>query len=98
MVSSTTDSPPPHRQQTSETLKLWFKRAHRDILNNLDNLDSCDLEEDDLMLDVDLPEDISLHSDVDVAAHYDHSDSNYWPWRKQQQYRGNTEQLHYEER
>ncbi|XP_053094574.1 serine-rich coiled-coil domain-containing protein 2 isoform X4 [Pangasianodon hypophthalmus] len=69
-----------------------------DILNNLDNLDSCDLEEDDLMLDVDLPEDVSLHSDVDVAARYDLSDSNYWPWRKQQQYRGNTEQLHYEER
>ncbi|KAJ8365589.1 hypothetical protein SKAU_G00144200 [Synaphobranchus kaupii] len=33
-----------------------------DILNNLDNLESCDLEDDDLMLDVDLPEDGSLHS------------------------------------
>ncbi|KAF4084565.1 hypothetical protein AMELA_G00107550 [Ameiurus melas] len=66
-----------------------------DILNNLDNLDSCDLEEDDLMLDVDLPEDVSLHSDVDVAAHYDHAESNYWPWRK---CRGKAEQLHYQER
>ncbi|XP_017339238.1 serine-rich coiled-coil domain-containing protein 2 isoform X2 [Ictalurus punctatus] len=66
-----------------------------DILNNLDNLDSCDLEDDDLMLDVDLPEDVSLHSDVDVAAHYDHAESNYWPWRK---CRGKVEQLHYEER
>ncbi|XP_060718152.1 serine-rich coiled-coil domain-containing protein 2 isoform X5 [Tachysurus vachellii] len=65
-----------------------------DILNKLDNLDSCDLEEDDLMLDVDLPEDVSLHSDVEVASHYDHSESDYWPWRKRQQCR--TEQLHYE--
>ncbi|XP_058262072.1 serine-rich coiled-coil domain-containing protein 2 isoform X2 [Hemibagrus wyckioides] len=67
-----------------------------DILNNLDNLDSCDLEDDDLMLDVDLPEDVSLHSDVEVASHYDHSESNYWPWRKRQQCR--PEQLHYERR
>ncbi|XP_060718129.1 serine-rich coiled-coil domain-containing protein 2 isoform X2 [Tachysurus vachellii] len=67
-----------------------------DILNKLDNLDSCDLEEDDLMLDVDLPEDVSLHSDVEVASHYDHSESDYWPWRKRQQCR--TEQLHYEGR
>ncbi|XP_048843503.1 serine-rich coiled-coil domain-containing protein 2 isoform X2 [Brienomyrus brachyistius] len=39
-----------------------------DILNNLDNLESCDLEEDDLMLDVDLPEDCSLHSDADRSS------------------------------
>lgn len=39
-----------------------FFNFHKDVLNNLDNLDSCDLEEDDLMLDVDLPEDVSLHS------------------------------------
>ncbi|XP_075999684.1 uncharacterized protein LOC142992990 isoform X2 [Genypterus blacodes] len=37
-----------------------------DILNNLD---SCDLDDDDLMLDVDLPEDTSLHSDVDGLSH-----------------------------
>ncbi|XP_066548978.1 serine-rich coiled-coil domain-containing protein 2 [Amia ocellicauda] len=33
-----------------------------DILNNLENLESGDLEDDDLMLDIDLPEDGSLHS------------------------------------
>ncbi|XP_028285928.1 serine-rich coiled-coil domain-containing protein 2-like isoform X2 [Parambassis ranga] len=37
-----------------------------DILNNLD---SCDLADDDLMLDVDFPEDVSLHSDVDGLPH-----------------------------
>ncbi|TTN67646.1 hypothetical protein Baya_15923 [Bagarius yarrelli] len=31
-------------------------------MNVLNNVDSCDLDEDDLMLDVDLPEDVSLHS------------------------------------
>ncbi|XP_045924495.1 serine-rich coiled-coil domain-containing protein 2-like isoform X1 [Micropterus dolomieu] len=37
-----------------------------DILNNLD---SCDLDDDDLMLDADLPEDASLHSDGDGITH-----------------------------
>ncbi|KAF7650528.1 hypothetical protein LDENG_00124870 [Lucifuga dentata] len=37
-----------------------------DILNNLD---SCDLDDDDLMLDVDLPEDVSLHGDEDGMSH-----------------------------
>lgn len=32
----------------------------QDILNNLDNTGSCDLEDDDLILDVDLPEDGAL--------------------------------------
>ncbi|KAM6951568.1 uncharacterized protein FYW47_015093 [Aplochiton taeniatus] len=40
-----------------------------DILNNLENLGSCDLDDDDLMLDEDLPEDGSLHSDHDGMAH-----------------------------
>ncbi|XP_041714432.1 serine-rich coiled-coil domain-containing protein 2-like isoform X2 [Coregonus clupeaformis] len=41
-----------------------------DILNNLENLESgCDLDEDDLMLDDDLPEDGSLHSDTDGMSH-----------------------------
>ncbi|XP_068455315.1 serine-rich coiled-coil domain-containing protein 2-like isoform X2 [Clinocottus analis] len=35
-----------------------------DVLNNLD---SCDLDDDDLMLDEDLPEDASLHEGVGVA-------------------------------
>ncbi|XP_070783639.1 serine-rich coiled-coil domain-containing protein 2-like [Enoplosus armatus] len=37
-----------------------------DVLNNLD---SCDLDDDDLMLDADLPEDASLHSDGDGISH-----------------------------
>ncbi|XP_059180133.1 serine-rich coiled-coil domain-containing protein 2-like isoform X2 [Centropristis striata] len=37
-----------------------------DVLNNLE---SCDLDDDDLMLDDDLPEDGSLHSDGDGIAH-----------------------------
>ncbi|KAL6095346.1 ccser2 [Pungitius sinensis] len=37
-----------------------------DVLNHLD---SCDLEDDDLMLDEDLPEDCSLHSDGAAVAH-----------------------------
>ncbi|KAM6896904.1 serine-rich coiled-coil domain-containing protein 2-like [Xenentodon cancila] len=37
-----------------------------DILNNLD---SCDLADDDLMLDVDFQEDASLHSDGDGMSH-----------------------------
>ncbi|XP_070708272.1 serine-rich coiled-coil domain-containing protein 2-like [Pempheris klunzingeri] len=37
-----------------------------DILNNLD---SCDLDDDDLMLDADVPEDASLHSDGDGISH-----------------------------
>uniref|UniRef100_A0AAY5F246 Coiled-coil serine-rich protein 2a n=1 Tax=Electrophorus electricus TaxID=8005 RepID=A0AAY5F246_ELEEL len=58
-----------------------------DILNNLDNLESGHLEEDDLMLDVDLPEDVSFHSDVDGMCHYERSEGDYWPgsWRRQQQ-------------
>jgi hypothetical protein len=34
----------------------------QDILNNLDPLETADLEDDDLMLDVDLPEDGSLRT------------------------------------
>ncbi|XP_030611244.1 serine-rich coiled-coil domain-containing protein 2-like [Archocentrus centrarchus] len=45
-----------------------------DILNNLD---SCDLADDDLMLDVDFPEDGSLHSDGDGLSHMAQ-------WRKRQ--------------
>ncbi|XP_054605432.2 serine-rich coiled-coil domain-containing protein 2 isoform X3 [Nothobranchius furzeri] len=45
-----------------------------DILNNLD---SCDLADDDLMLDSDLPDDSSLHSDGDGLPHMAQ-------WRKRQ--------------
>ncbi|KAL2101962.1 hypothetical protein ACEWY4_003723 [Coilia grayii] len=56
-----------------------------DILNNLENLESCDLDEDDLMLDVDLPEDASLHSEADGRSHWR---------RRQQQLWGRQEHLH----
>ena len=46
----------------SLSLFLLLNFLPKDILNNLDNLESCDLDEDDLMLDVDLPEESSLHS------------------------------------
>ncbi|KAG7277122.1 hypothetical protein CRUP_024950 [Coryphaenoides rupestris] len=38
-------------------------------LDLLNNLDSCELDDDDLMLDDDLPEDTSLHSDGDGITH-----------------------------
>ncbi|XP_074519300.1 serine-rich coiled-coil domain-containing protein 2-like isoform X2 [Halichoeres trimaculatus] len=37
-----------------------------DLLNTLE---SCDLDDDDLMLDADVPEDVSLHSDGDGISH-----------------------------
>ncbi|XP_016297619.1 serine-rich coiled-coil domain-containing protein 2-like isoform X2 [Sinocyclocheilus anshuiensis] len=56
-----------------------------DILNNLDNTGSCDLEDDDLMLDVDLSEDRALLSDG--MAHFERSDRGGRPtqWRRRQQ-------------
>lgn len=45
-----------------------------DLLNHLD---SCDLADDDLMLDVDFPEDASLHSEVEGLPHMAQ-------WRKRQ--------------
>ncbi|XP_066474818.1 serine-rich coiled-coil domain-containing protein 2 isoform X1 [Tiliqua scincoides] len=67
-----------------------------DILNNLD---SCDLEDDDLMLDVDLPEDTPCDNvDCENMNRYDRSDRNIRPpkeglWRRASQ-RWNT-QDHY---
>ncbi len=43
-------------------MTLFSHIIFKDILDNLDNVESCDLEEDDLMLDLDLSEDASLHS------------------------------------
>ncbi|XP_048125240.1 serine-rich coiled-coil domain-containing protein 2 isoform X1 [Alosa alosa] len=57
-----------------------------DILSNLDNLESCDLEDDDLMLDVDLSEDVSLCNDADGMAHFERSDrgGRQGHWRRRQ--------------
>lgn len=44
---------------TCKTCKIYHWCALQDLLNNLE---SCDLDDDDLMLDVDVSEDASLHS------------------------------------
>ncbi|XP_067225475.1 serine-rich coiled-coil domain-containing protein 2 isoform X2 [Chanodichthys erythropterus] len=63
-----------------------------DILNNLENVESCDLEEDDLMLDLDLSEDISFHSDTDGISPYECSEKEGWPiQRRRQQHWGRSE-------
>ncbi|XP_041116816.1 serine-rich coiled-coil domain-containing protein 2-like isoform X2 [Polyodon spathula] len=63
-----------------------------DILNNLDNLESCDLDDDDLMLDVDLPEDVSLNNvDTENMSHLERGrrhGQGYWMRRPQQCWSG----------
>ncbi|MGH0120851.1 UNVERIFIED_CONTAM: hypothetical protein FKN15_024332 [Acipenser sinensis] len=63
-----------------------------DILNNLDNLESCDLDDDDLMLDVDLPEDGSLNNvDAENMSHLERGrrhGQGYWRRRPQQRWTG----------
>ncbi|XP_065144286.2 serine-rich coiled-coil domain-containing protein 2 isoform X3 [Paramisgurnus dabryanus] len=65
-----------------------------DILNNLDNTGSCDLEEEDLMLDVDLPEDGALRSDG--MAHFERSERGGRPaqWRRRQHRWSGTDHPH----
>ncbi|KAL4640971.1 serine-rich coiled-coil domain-containing protein 2 isoform X1 [Arapaima gigas] len=60
-----------------------------EMLNNLDNLGSCDLDDGDLMLDVDLPEDGSLHSDADRMSQFDRAEKGgrQGQWRRRQQHR-----------
>ncbi|XP_050988733.1 serine-rich coiled-coil domain-containing protein 2 isoform X2 [Labeo rohita] len=69
-----------------------------DILNNLDNTGSCDLEDDDLMLDVDLPEDGALLNDG--MAHFERSDRGGRPaqWRRRQQRWSGTDHSHNDNR
>ncbi|XP_073683101.1 serine-rich coiled-coil domain-containing protein 2 [Garra rufa] len=69
-----------------------------DILNNLDNTGSCDLEDDDLMLDVDLPEDGGLLNDG--MAHFERSDRGGRPaqWRRRQQRWSGTDHAHNDNR
>ncbi|XP_058650178.1 serine-rich coiled-coil domain-containing protein 2 isoform X6 [Onychostoma macrolepis] len=66
-----------------------------DILDNLENVESCDLEEDDLMLDLDLSEDASLHSDTDGTSPYECSEKDGWPIqrRRRQQLWGRRDQF-----
>ncbi|XP_026133309.1 serine-rich coiled-coil domain-containing protein 2 isoform X2 [Carassius auratus] len=66
-----------------------------DILDNLDNVESCDLEEDDLMLDLDLSEDASLHSETDGTSPYECSEKDGWlnQRRRRQQVWGRRDQF-----
>ncbi|XP_043109780.1 serine-rich coiled-coil domain-containing protein 2 isoform X2 [Puntigrus tetrazona] len=70
------------------------------ILDNLENVESCDLEEDDLMLDLDLSEDASLHSDTDGTSPYEYSEKDGWPsqrWKRPQLW-GRSDQFRRENR
>ncbi|XP_021335946.1 serine-rich coiled-coil domain-containing protein 2 isoform X1 [Danio rerio] len=64
-----------------------------DILNKLENVESCDLEDDDLMLDLDLSVDASFHSDTDEMSSYEWSEKEGRPTqrRRWQQHRGMCE-------
>uniref|UniRef100_A0A673HC19 Serine-rich coiled-coil domain-containing protein 2-like n=1 Tax=Sinocyclocheilus rhinocerous TaxID=307959 RepID=A0A673HC19_9TELE len=54
-----------------------------DILNNLENVESCDLEEEDLMLDLDLSEDASLpFTYTDGTSPYECSEKDGWPTQR----------------
>ncbi|XP_056332431.1 serine-rich coiled-coil domain-containing protein 2 isoform X3 [Danio aesculapii] len=69
-----------------------------DILNNLDNTGPCDLEDDDLMLDVDLPEDAALLNEG--MAHFEHSERGGRPaqWRRRQQRWSGADHTHNDNR
>ncbi|XP_016378431.1 serine-rich coiled-coil domain-containing protein 2-like [Sinocyclocheilus rhinocerous] len=66
-----------------------------DILNNLENVESCDLEEEDLMLDLDLSEDASFVVDTDGTSPYECSEKDGWPTqrRRRQQLWGRHDQF-----
>lgn len=54
-----------------------YESSEMNSIDILNNLESCDLEEDDLMLDVDLPEDASLENvECDNMNRFDRSDRN----------------------
>lgn len=54
-----------------------YESSEMNSIDILNNLDSCDLEDDDLMLDVDLPEDTPLEPvECDNMNRFDRSDRN----------------------
>ncbi|XP_016072940.1 PREDICTED: serine-rich coiled-coil domain-containing protein 2 isoform X1 [Miniopterus natalensis] len=54
-----------------------YESSEMNSIDILNNLESCDLEDDDLMLDVDLPEDASLENvECDNMNRFDRSDRN----------------------
>lgn len=52
-------------EKKTPTCKIYHWCALQDLLNNLE---SCDLDDDDLMLDVDVAEDASLHSGMNTSV------------------------------
>ncbi|XP_056152737.1 serine-rich coiled-coil domain-containing protein 2-like [Lampris incognitus] len=54
---------------TANTHNIGSYDSDLNSIDILNNLESCDLDDDDLMLDDDLPEDASLHSDGDGITH-----------------------------
>ncbi|KAM9650746.1 serine-rich coiled-coil domain-containing protein 2 isoform 1-T7 [Trichechus inunguis] len=54
-----------------------YESSEMNSIDILNNLESCDLEDDDLMLDVDLPEDTSIENvECDNMNRFDRSDRN----------------------
>ncbi|XP_006872516.1 PREDICTED: serine-rich coiled-coil domain-containing protein 2 isoform X2 [Chrysochloris asiatica] len=54
-----------------------YESSEMNSIDILNNLESCDLEDDDLMLDVDLPEDTSIENvECDNMNRFDQSDRN----------------------
>ncbi|XP_064320858.1 serine-rich coiled-coil domain-containing protein 2 isoform X5 [Phalacrocorax carbo] len=77
-----------------------YESSEMNSIDILNNLDSCDLEDDDLMLDVDLPEDPPHDKEeCENMNHYDRQDRNTRQpqegfWKRAPQQRWNT-QDHY---
>nr|XP_036858565.1 serine-rich coiled-coil domain-containing protein 2 isoform X2 [Manis javanica] len=53
-----------------------YESSEMNSIDILNNLESCDLEDDDLMLDVDLPEDAPLENECDNMNRFDRSERN----------------------
>ncbi|XP_064146384.1 serine-rich coiled-coil domain-containing protein 2 isoform X4 [Loxodonta africana] len=53
-----------------------YESSELNSIDILNNLESCDLEDDDLMLDVDLPEDTPIENECDNMNRFDRSDRN----------------------
>ncbi|NXU58458.1 CCSE2 protein, partial [Turnix velox] len=75
-----------------------YESSEMNSIDILNNLDSCDLEDDDLMLDMDLPED-PPHNREENMSRYDRQDRNTRQhqegfWKRAPQQRWNT-QDHY---
>uniref|UniRef100_A0A3Q2GVH7 Coiled-coil serine rich protein 2 n=1 Tax=Equus caballus TaxID=9796 RepID=A0A3Q2GVH7_HORSE len=77
-----------------------YESSEMNSIDILNNLESCDLEDDDLMLDVDLPEDAPLENvECDNMNRFDRSDRNARPpqegfWKRPTQRWSGQEHYH----